>query len=314
MRNTRITNFAIISPACCFLCCVWLLNNAALAQSSLLRHDFPAESTGPLARLDCAVGESALLQSGSVSRSIRFEVTSIRPSGSGSYQHVGWKANGYELHGLPLIFAIIAAYFPSNYVATDWADHLVSQSPSWVRGENYDIEAQLAPEDIAKWEAVTPNNCVRREALAAMLQDRFKLVVELIELPIPSYLLEANRNNLHLERPSSLDNDPKSVIKLNAGGTFLPITDNSHPVLRFFHTSMDELAQFLSSNSNRPVVNSTRLVGSFNFSLFRRTADLSGDLPLPTNFILSQIGLHLVAHTSPSTGLRILNIERPSEN
>jgi uncharacterized protein (TIGR03435 family) len=170
--------------------------------------------------------------------------------------------------------------------------------PDWLATTRFDI--------LAKPPADSPHDQFRL-MMQALLADRFKLVVHRESKVLPTFALVVGNNGPKLEK-----GEPGGA-QVNGGSTH--ITGKG--------MSMAELADNLTGNVDRPVVDQTGLDGVFDVSLewSREEAVKPGDAaataPLPGLFtaIQEQLGLRLESRKLPVDIVVVDRVEKmPTEN
>ena len=224
--------------------------------------------------------------------------------------------------------------------------------PAWMDTELYEIAAKIPPG-------------ATKEQLALMVQDllmeRFHLAVHRETKEVPMYALRVGKNGPKLKEsdPAAAAEDEKaaaegdlprpSVTMGKDGFPEIPADAKMPPVftlsladaeftrIKWFarHQTMDQLADMIGGNVNRPVKNLTELEGQYDFTLafeseplaFARAARPAGALPDgappapadtgPTIFaaVQEQLGLRLEQTRGPVEMLVVDRLEKvPTEN
>jgi uncharacterized protein (TIGR03435 family) len=204
----------------------------------------------------------------------------------------------------------------------------VSDGPSWINSERYDIDAKLEDSKAAAVAKLSfPDNIVQvRLMLQSMLADRFKLVVKDTTVTRPVYALVIAKGGSKLKATV-----PGSQSTIEAGGH--PVQFSGGRGMMSAHgTPMIVLVRFLSQQGlGRPVLDQTGLTGEYDFELkWNPDLDSPGMMQGPSHnagfappessgpsiftAIQDQLGLKLKATEGPLEDLVIVNIEKPSEN
>ncbi len=249
-------------------------------------------------------------------RGFTFEVASIRESAPNSASALIWKPNGMLFRSLPLMSAVMLAYFPQRYMVARWADPLVKDAPAWVTTTKYDIQATIAPEHIHEWASQGVDGMLRQEAVRQLLVERCGLNVHRFPVTVRAYGLQIAKNGNALTPASANDHIPATIVRLPRGGLVKPIMDNDHPQLDFYNTDMIELASYLSQSSDHPIVDQTGFLGKVNFSIRRREdyRDNETDLAIDSPWDLRKGPFRLVPTTINIDGIAIDHIQRPTAN
>ncbi len=151
------------------------------------------------------------------------------------------------------------------------------------------------------------------QMLSAMLQaalaDRCKLVLHhtTVDSPVFELVVASHGPKLATSVPGA--KDPGQGVAVGGGGMMIP----SGGDIRFFHTSMKSLAEWLTRSSSRPIYDKTGLSGQYDFTLKRRE-QIAGDPEAPSMFEIGDLGLALKPAKEPMDTLVIDRIERPSPN
>ena len=215
--------------------------------------------------------------------------------------------NRVTLPALSVCGLIAAAY--------DLRDYRVS-APDWVKKQDrslyYEIQA-TAPD------APTPLTMDRaRQMLQSLLSDRFQLKAhwEMKELPVYALVVGKNGPKLTLSAQgpcSRLSNAEK--VRIIAGMSFLATSCKGED-------TMDNLAQWLSRYTDRPVLNRTGIEGPQVYELqwgvdglsTQPTAAAPSEAPSLFTAIQEQLGLRLDATRAPFEVLAVDFVQRPTEN
>jgi bla regulator protein blaR1 len=242
-----------------------------------------------------------------------FDVASLKRNTSlNDYGGGGPRPGGrYRLTNVPARSMISIAWnIPSNRVLG---------GPGWVADERYDLDA------------TTKENATQDEMRAmvrTLLHDRFKLAAHVEQRDLPVYLLTKARPDgplgPSLER-STFDCNDLAARKQNTAaalaarsGRMLCGFTTDTGTLDAGGTTMETLAQILTFQAGRPVIDRTGLTGGYNV-LLKWTATLATDAPAADAVSLfaavqEQLGLKLESATAPLDVVVIDRIERPSEN
>lgn len=178
------------------------------------------------------------------------------------------------------------------------------EAPSWTKGARFNIQAKI-PEGLSR-ENVP-------EMLQSLLAERFHLTVHHESKELPVIALVALKNGKQLT-PSRVSADVGRSISASGGG------NGRHIVAKY--ATLADLAQAISTYSDRPVVDMTNIPGKYDFDLTYSTetssdagmsADPSTTISLPD--ALKQYGLELKARKAPVEVLVVDHIDKvPTEN
>ncbi len=196
---------------------------------------------------------------------------------------------------------------------------LISGVPGWADSDAYDIEAKVAPSDLAAFHKLLPMQ--RNPMLQSVLADRFHLKLHFETRTLPTYALVVAKGGPRLTevKPSALSNgvvDPGSIVP-------------GHDGITATAASMQPLLHVLQLLVGRPVVDRTGLTGRYSFTLIcaptyamrpvmnGQMQSLSADeeaLPDLFTAIQEQLGLRLESVKAPAQVLVVDHIERPTGN
>lgn len=175
---------------------------------------------------------------------------------------------------------------------------IVTTEP-WLGRETYDITGTPdAPGE--------PNTVQFREMYGKLLADRFHLTSHRETRDMPIYAITVAKGGPRL-KPA----DPSEPVNAgNSGGI--------ERTMNFTNMSMGEFAHNLALFEDRPVIDQTRLPGSYDFTLkwtFELTAETLPDAaPSLSTAMREQLGLRLDSTRGKAEVLVIDHVERPSEN
>jgi uncharacterized protein (TIGR03435 family) len=190
--------------------------------------------------------------------------------------------------------------------AYDVHAYQVVQMPAWMTKTEqsifYDIETVVA--------GGTPSRDQVRPMLQALLADRFQLQTHREPREVPVYALVVDRNGPRLREGTPSRCQAKQGTTIIGGfGLFVSCGPT---------TSMAQLAQTLSRETDRAVVDRTGLGGGFAFTLewMPDNAPARPDFPLPSIFtaVREQLGLRLEPQRAPVEAIVVDRAERPSPN
>jgi uncharacterized protein (TIGR03435 family) len=223
---------------------------------------------------------------------LTFDSASIKPnrSGSGSSSSHTRPAN-VEMVNYSLVQVLTHAYQLKEYQI---------QAPEWMSSERFDI--------LAKAPFGTPE-----KALPAMLQtllaERFKLEAHRETKEFPVYGMVVAKGGFKLKAVEA------------GGGGMNSNGDEMGGQLKATKTTMERMAQWLSRQVDRPVIDMTGIPGSFDFELkysrdnAKAESDNTPHYPIVPLAIQEQLGLRLEKRTAP---IEILIVDRaekvPIEN
>jgi uncharacterized protein (TIGR03435 family) len=253
-------------------------------------------------------------------KAITFEVASVRRNKSGVGGGNGVTADGYNVKNMFPVVLLSIAYGVSDF-------QRMQGLPDWCRfgGEGYDIDAKVADSDVAAWQKKSATEF--RDALRALLEDRFQLKAHFETRDAPAYALVVAKNGPKFKDATPGDtypngeHDRKGKPVIGLGHKSEPGSD--HDVLIGQAASMAALAQyfsgFLRPAVGRPVVDKTGLAGQYDFSMpilaewVSNHEQENSEASIFTT-LQESLGLKLEPTKVPVEFLVIDQIERPSEN
>jgi uncharacterized protein (TIGR03435 family) len=202
---------------------------------------------------------------------------------------------------------------------------MISGLPGWVDSAKFDVEAKLDEETIAALKAMPKKQAdeQRRLMMQAMLADRFKLKVHHESKEFPIYSLVIAKGGFKLK-----DADPNNTYANGIKGPNGPAGTGMMMVGRGELTGqgfeMPGLANLLSQQVHRLVVDNTGLKGKYDITLKWTPDDMSGgghEDAAPTDSgptiytaLQEQLGLRLDSTKGPVDTVVVDHVEMPSEN
>ena len=166
--------------------------------------------------------------------------------------------------------------------------------------------------------------------LQTLLSDRFKLRVHKETRPTPIYALTVAREGRlgPSLRPSPVDCESFRARRAREPGLQLPTGTDGRPLCttdydfspgsRGFRTAgqISRLVAMLQGSLDRPLLDATRLSGSFEWTLLFDFTGTTADAQSTTAFtaVQEQLGLKLETRTAPYEVLVIDSVDMPSEN
>jgi uncharacterized protein (TIGR03435 family) len=272
------------------------------------------------------------------SEPIAFDVASIKPSAPGTPPNFRARPGGtFVAANMSLLRLITIAHQVRH-------DPQVVGVPDWVRKARYDIQAKApAGIELGPLATIGPPSPVM-QMLAALLRDRFGLSVHHERREMAAYALISGRADRRLGpnlKVSSPEIDCAALVaarKVVRPSTPPPQGQVSPCLILFYNDRMvvgtqplEQLANFLSTQMNRVVIDRTGLTGNFDFDLtwapdqFALPAISGGDQSnlgsaadaIPTGPFLAtavreQLGLRLESVTAPTDVLVIDSISPPT--
>ncbi len=278
----------------------------------------------------------------------KFEVASIRP------------AAPQDIHRI--MFQIMNPPTDSRFYATNITlkmlvrvaygvqDAQIEGGPKWLDSDHYDIQAKADPAVDAELKKPPPDESklVKERMLQELLADRFHLEIEKQTKQMPVYALVVAKNGPKLQPskvgasiPDSNEEMPRAtpgemMPRLKPGTMRMSMQRGGEMAFQTVAGSMPSLAQALSMQLGRMVLDQTGLKGTYDFTL-TWTADESespmanggsgmppgglGPAPAPDSTgpsiftaIEDQLGLKLKPEKGPVDALEIVNASQPTAN
>jgi uncharacterized protein (TIGR03435 family) len=211
-------------------------------------------------------------------------------------------------------------------------DFQVSGGPGWISSERFDIKAKV-DDSLAEQLQKLPR--AQRQAqmglmLQSLLADRFKLKVtrETKELPVFTLVVAKGGPKLTEVPPPDTEPAPHPPVypPKAAPGEFFIWIRNGQAVIEGNATPITNLANTLSLQVKRQILDQTGLKGTYTFTLqFTPEVGIGGEsLPVPGadpsdatslfTAIQEQLGLRLESTKGPVDTIVIDHIEEPSPN
>jgi uncharacterized protein (TIGR03435 family) len=178
------------------------------------------------------------------------------------------------------------------------AEFQIEGGPGWVDSDNYDIAAR----------ADTPLEMTREElrpCLQALLAERFRLKTHRITKQGSVYSLAIAKNG------------PKLKEHVGGGAPGISLSsDSGKAVIEGAKATMARLAEYLSGQAGRPVVDNTGVKGDYDFRVEWDPRDETVGTSGPSIFsaLQEQLGLKLEGAKGPVEIVVIDSVERPSAN
>jgi uncharacterized protein (TIGR03435 family) len=250
---------------------------------------------------------------------LAFEVASVKPSKSegGRFTMNGGPGtndpNRITYTNVPLRRVLLNAYDFRNYQIL---------GPDWLNTLRFDITAIL-PEGATKEQF--------QSMLRNLLATRFQMTAHGESREIPTYALVVAKGGLKITPAAapSASTDELAVIRSQEGRDGFPVlsirapgvvieTRNGSARITGHEVRMVQLADTLTTQAGRPVIDTTGLDGIYSFELyFTPEGANSGESPEPSIFgaVEQQLGLKLEARKGRIEFLVIDHIEKtPTEN
>jgi len=246
-----------------------------------------------------------------------FEVVSIHPHKPETDRlETQYTPNGLSIT-LPLGWMIQRAYNPQ--LAFYWGVSHFQNAPAWLGKNEYDIQARVATEDLARWQAAIADrhsasfNAMERGAFRAILADRFHLKIHTAAMEAPYLDLVVDKHGAKLKEtvPGAVKKVP---YKTSVCGKGFFIDDLG--TRQFVGVTMEDLARWLTRLSrDLPVQDKTGLSGRYDFTLplYERDPHATPGSEL-VRMPVSDAGLALKPGKGPALLLVIDHIDPLEEN
>ena len=259
-----------------------------------------------------------------------FEVVSIKlhpDEGIGHMNSDIWMTpDGITVSGVPLSMLIREAFGVS--------DDRVLNEPAWVKTSRFDIQAKVSPDDVAKLEAIKPQQ--RWAMLLPVFEDRFGLKFhhEMVDLEAYALIVAKGGAKIAAAKPAQPDEAAPARFRMQRSTQGM--------TMECREVTMADLARAISQQFGATVVDRTELKGNYDFTLEWAPDEgggptMTGSLPMtmrmpaaglppdsstpqegsgPSIFtaLEEQLGLRLEARKQPVDAIVIDHIEQPSPN
>ena len=238
-----------------------------------------------------------------------FDVVSVRENKGDSHM-MQWRYtdDGIIITNLSLKNLIASAYNIKQY--------LISGGPSWVDSSGFDIQAKVAPEDVASFKKL--RLAQRGLLLRKLLVERFHLAAHTETKTLPVYDLVVASGGPKLKAaapdpPPSPDADPSDHPKprgmISIGPGMITLDD----------VPLSVLTNQLGYALDRTIIDKTGLTGKYDLSLKWRPdnqpdSGSSDELPDLFTAVQEQLGLKLEPSKGPVETLVVDHVEMPSAN
>jgi uncharacterized protein (TIGR03435 family) len=205
-------------------------------------------------------------------------------------------------------------------------DDRIVGAPGWVTKNRYDLEAKVSPEDAPKLHNLKIDE--RRSMMLPLLVERFHLKYHHEMRELPSYSLTVARGGPKLKESNQApakdgqksDGPPRGRMMMDRGR------------IQADGTSLEFLAQVLSRQIGRTVIDKTGLTANYDYTLqwtpddappptpgaesALQRSDAAGDPVGPSIFtaLQEQLGLKLEPSKGPVDVIVIDKIDPPTEN
>jgi uncharacterized protein (TIGR03435 family) len=241
-----------------------------------------------------------------------FDVASIRVNKShDAGERFEFTDDGFNATNISVIMLLKVAYGVEE-------DQIVGL-PRWGKSERFDITAKILGKDLRKLSIEQ-----RKHMIRPLLADRFELRFHEVEKNVAVYTLVISKNGSKL-RPSKPDGSG-------------PLAEHSHTLRMMgrgyvlgLGVPMELIAQMLTDQLGRPVVDRTGLKGDFDFALHWTPDEVTqsfhdqkvwpqentgpdADWPTFLTAVNEQLGLRLKGEKGPAGAIAIDHLEEPRAN
>jgi uncharacterized protein (TIGR03435 family) len=220
-----------------------------------------------------------------------FDVASVKPNQTGGEsRRAGTLPGGsYTANNVTLKLLISRAY--------GVAEAQIEGGPNWIDTETYDIAAKADTPLLMSREEVRP-------CLQALLAGRFQLTIHRQLKQGAVFSLTLAKNGPKFEEHSG-PGQPGIGLSTDAGMAAIIATK----------TTMARLAEYLSGQAGRPVIDDTGLKGEYDFRVEWASNEAPGSsMPSVFTALQEQLGLKLTATKGPIETIVIDRAERPVTN
>src|SRR6266853_4522944 len=196
-----------------------------------------------------------------------YEAASIRPRKFDSGGMISWdfRPDGFTAKNITLQVLIRMAYGVEDYQ--------ISGAPKWLNAETYNVEAKLDGTVADKLRKLTfdQRSVEQQPMLQALLVDRFKLTLHRETKELPVYALGIAKNGPKLQEAKPGDTYPNGIKSLEGIGMagLNTLTKNMAGGYDLVGQGipMVSLAELVSEQLHRTVLDQTGLKGNYDFAL-----------------------------------------------
>ncbi len=278
----------------------------------------------------------------------KFEVASIRPAAPQDVHRMMMRIMDSPTDSR--FYATNATLKMLVRVAYDVQDAQIEGGPSWLDSDHYDIQAKADSTVDAELKKLPPDEAklVKERMLQELLADRFHLKIARQTKQMPVYALVVAKNGPKLQpskmatgAPDTNEEGPSAqpgAILPNAkpGTMMMRMQRGGEMALQTVAGSMEGLAQALSTQMHRIVLDKTGLKGTYDFTLSWVPEEGEGPMmagppglppggagPTPEpdssgpsifTALEDQLGLKLKSEKGPVNALEIVSASQPTPN
>jgi uncharacterized protein (TIGR03435 family) len=254
-----------------------------------------------------------------------YDVVAIKPNKSGTnMMRIMGSGDRYSATNISLKMLIENAYNLKT-------DNLVSGLPGWANSTHFDIEAKMDEDAVAQLQKL-PNEerqAQRRLMMQLLLADRFQLKIHHESKELPMYSLVIAKGGFKLKDADPSNTYPNGIKGLDGVSHpgMMSVRDGKMTVQAI---TISNLANNLSLQLHRQVVDKTGLTGKYDFTLQWEPDDNQGPIltgkqqdaaAMATNSgpsiftaLQEQLGLRLESTKGPTDTIVVDTVQLPSEN
>jgi uncharacterized protein (TIGR03435 family) len=245
---------------------------------------------------------------------LTYDIVSIKPNRSGSgAMSVRFSPTTYSATNTTLPLLIQDAYGLRM-------DGLISGLPPWAGSTHFDIQAKTDDTTAALLDKLPHEQRIQRQEtmFRAILEDRFHLQVHSETKDLPIYALVVAKGGFKLAAADP-NNTYENGIKGPDGKSSAGMMMVGRGEITAQATPITNLAQNLTYQVHRIVIDQTGLTGKYDITLKWSPDDASGnpsDSSAPSIFtaLQEQLGLKLQAQKAPVETIVVDHVELPTEN
>jgi uncharacterized protein (TIGR03435 family) len=246
--------------------------------------------------------------------SAAFDVVSIKPSGPASRGGALFDATGFRSVGVPLAWAIDAAYIIPFKGTT------ITDLPPWTQSERYDIVAKIDEASAPAWSKLTvlERQELGRPLVQKLLADRCKLATHTVPAQVNGFSLVVSRRGSRLAPTKPGETYPPEARQIADGAMVVSASRSNDNSIHLFNATLEDL--IIQISTNWLIQDQTSLTGRYDFTIrplvLPRDADGKAlpNLQFSDFWDISETGLELKPAKIPTTHLVIDHIERPTPN
>ena len=279
----------------------------------------------------------------------KFEVASIRPAASQDVHRMMMRVQDSPTDSR--FYATNVTLKMLVRVAYDVQDAQIESGPGWLNSDHYDIQAKADSTVDEELKKLSPDEAklVKERMLQELLADRFHLRIERQTRQMPVYALIVAKNGPKLQssktdvagpdanEKGSMANSGTMMPKAKPGAAMMRVQRGGEMSFQMVAGSMPRLAEILSTQLGRMVLDETGLKGTYDFTLSWTPEEGEGlmtanggqaippggaapasapDSSGPSIFtaLEDQLGLKLKSDKGPVDALEIVSASQPTAN